>query len=316
MTVSVALLGFAAVVMLLAPRLLVRGQWVRAAPRWGIVAWQASVGAVLGSFVLLAVAAALPVDRVSFDVGHLLHACGAVLRDHYAVHKAAWVAAASVTAAVLALSFLAGAILVRAGRVARSRARQRSLIDLVAYDVDRCGAHVLAHDEPLAYCIPGRRGRIVLTTAAKSALGEAELAAVIAHERAHLRGRHDLVLFGADVARGAFPWLPFFRVAKEQTASLVEMLADDRAAKSTGRLPLASALLDLSAQGVPRGALGASGQLTVERVLRLVDELRQPSYVHRAVVLMLSAVLISAPWVIAVAPVWAAQAGRCSIPPL
>jgi len=314
MSVPLALLVFGVVVMAVAPRLLPRRSWVQAAPRWGILAWQACTGAVLGSFLLLALTAALPVDRISFDVEHLLHACAAVLRDRYEVHLAAWIALGSATLAALVAALLVVALLTRARRLALIRARQRNLVDLVARDLDAHGAHLLPHRVPLAYCIPGQRGRIVLTTAAASALAEPERAAVVAHERAHLRGRHHLVLLGADVARAAFPWLPYFDVAQRQTAGLVEMLADDCAARSSGALSVANALLGLGAHVTPPGGLGASGEPTVERVLRLVDGAARPSSLHRAGVLLQCTLLLGAPWAIALAPAWAAHAGRCPVP--
>ena len=50
------------------------------------------------------------------------------------------------------------------------------------------------YDEPTAHCLPEARQPIVLTSAAIEALDEAELAAVMAHERTHQRGRHHLLV--------------------------------------------------------------------------------------------------------------------------
>jgi hypothetical protein len=50
---------------------------------------------------------------------------------------------------------------------------------------------------PRRYCVPSLRHRVVLTTGAVAALEPRQLRAVIAHERAHLWGRHDLVIAGA-----------------------------------------------------------------------------------------------------------------------
>ena len=311
MTVPLALMVFAASIMLTGPWLLTRGGWTHTAPRSGILAWQSSVAAVLTAFVLLALTAVLPVERVSFDVAHLLHACAGVLQNRYALFQAGWVPAVSVTVAVLTAVLLLRALVVLGVGVFRGRARQRRLIDLLARERDGFGVHVLTHDVPLAYCIPGGRGRIVLTTAAKTQLDEQALAAVVAHEQAHLRGRHDLVLFGADVARTAFPWSRFFKVAHEQMSGLVEMLADDRAARQTGSLPLATALLDLGVGTAPSSTLAASSHLTTERVMRLVDGVPRRSLLQRAGVGLLSLTLVTSPWVIAIAPAWAARSGGC-----
>ena len=62
---------------------------------------------------------------------------------------------------------------------------------------------ILQHPTPTAYCIPGRQSRVVLSQGVLDALPEDQLEAVIAHEDAHLRGRHDLLLeFFSVVHRG------------------------------------------------------------------------------------------------------------------
>lgn len=87
-------------------------------------------------------------------------------------------------------------------------------------------AAVIDHAVPAAYCLPGRGRRIVLTSAALTALSDDELNAVLAHERAHLSGRHHLVVAFADGLSRAFPNVPLFRRAQEQVGRLVEMLAE------------------------------------------------------------------------------------------
>ncbi len=263
--------------------------------------------------ILLAVAVALPIDQVSFDLGHLLHACAAVLRSRYSLSAAPWSAVLAAAAAVAAV-LLGRALLLRSVALVQARRRQRALIDVLALELADDGMRVLDHDAALAYCIPGRGGRIVLTSAAVSTLAPDQLAAVIAHERAHLRGRHDVVLFASEVARAAFPWVRFFGVAKEQTAGLVEMLADDQAARQAGPLSLASALVGLGSSAAPGGSLAATGQMTTERVLRLVRDPYGAGAWRHAIVLIVSFALLGAPWVIAVAPAWAARGGLLPVP--
>ena len=88
----------------------------------------------------------------------------------------------------------------------------------------------MEHPAAVAYCLPGRVGTIVLTTAALAALDDAELAAVLAHERAHLRGRHHLVLAAASALAQTLPFLPGLCTAQTELARLLEMIADDKAA--------------------------------------------------------------------------------------
>lgn len=79
----------------------------------------------------------------------------------------------------------------------------------------------------------------MLTTGAIGALDESQLRAVLAHERAHLRGRHHLLVTLAGALSAAFPRVPAFRVAGEQVARLAELSADDAASASAHRLTVA-----------------------------------------------------------------------------
>jgi Zn-dependent protease with chaperone function len=313
-TVPLALVVLALLVATLAPRLLGRATWTRQSPRLGILAWQASVLSVLASGVLLAFTAVAPVDRISFDVGHILHACPEALQRRYQVLDRSWVHLASLLVAAATFLALARALLLQGLAVRRGRVRQRQLIDLLVRRRDSLrGAHILEHDIPLAYCVPGGGGHIVITTAAVAALDERQMTAVLAHEHAHLDGRHDVILFGADVAAAAFPWSRFFRRARRELSLLVEMLADDEASRRSDRTTLATALVDLGQSPPPQGAVAANGD-TVERVHRLIHTTAGTTAVRRAVVLALSMLLLASPWVITIAPAWAARSGLCPLP--
>ncbi|MGL5860333.1 MAG: M48 family metalloprotease, partial [Phycicoccus sp.] len=75
------------------------------------------------------------------------------------------------------------------------RARHRTIVDVVGrHDRDRDHVRVVSHPAPTAYCIPGWRSRVVLSQGVLDTLPDDELAAVLAHEDAHLRARHDLLL--------------------------------------------------------------------------------------------------------------------------
>lgn len=313
MSVPLALLAYAALVGTAGPAWLRRSRWVRGSPRLGILAWQACTGAVLGSLVLLALAAAVPVGRVSFDLGHLLHACSAVLRGRYGFTSTAWASVLAGAAAVAVSGLLARALVWHTVALLRERSRHRLMLDVLGRPDPDGGPRVVEHDVPLAYCVPGQGGRIVVTSAAVAVLDAEQLLAVVAHEQAHLRGRHDLVLFASEVAYAAVPWLPVFRSARQETAGLVEMLADDRAARQVGALPLAAALVGLGTRAAPRSALGATTQLAPERVLRLVRTPYSTSAWRRAGVPVMSAVILLAPWAIAVAPAWTARGGFCPV---
>jgi Zn-dependent protease with chaperone function len=116
-------------------------------------------------------------------------------------------------------------------RLRAERRRHRQLVDVLGTHHD-AQVRVLAHPMPTAYCLPGRTHRVVLTEGALLALPDEELMAVLAHERAHLRQRHDLVLEFFTVLHEAVPrWVRAHQALRE-VRLLVEVLAD-RSARCT-----------------------------------------------------------------------------------
>src|SRR5262249_2109148 len=89
-----------------------------------------------------------------------------------------------------------------------------------------------------------------------AALPPDELAAVLAHERAHAKGRHELVIQPFVAWQSALPFLAPAHRATAAVAELVEMLADDAAAEATSRLTVARALARVGA-GRPPGVPAA-----------------------------------------------------------
>jgi len=130
------------------------------------------------------------------------------------------------------------------------------------------GLRILDHPVAVAYCVPGvRHARVVVSRGLLTTLGPRELRAVLAHEDAHVIGRHDLVIQPFIAWQQTFP---FLRPAWEATAAvslLVEMLADDVAARRTSGKTLAKALAQLGVTRalVPAGTLGATGDLGTPR---------------------------------------------------
>ncbi|EUA35544.1 peptidase M48 family protein [Mycobacterium xenopi 3993] len=120
------------------------------------------------------------------------------------------------TLTVLVGARLAIAVLRVAIGTRRRRAHHRMLVDLLGvagHGVPaRVGARardlrILGVAQPLAYCLPGVRSRVVLSEGTLATLTDAEVAAILSHERAHLRARHDLVLEGFTAVHAAFPRL-------------------------------------------------------------------------------------------------------------
>ena len=133
-------------------------------------------------------------------------------------------------AAGLALLASLCSVLIAASLAAlQARRRQRVLLSLLAHgdpEVPAPGRRLTPPRRPIACpaALPDRPVRRPLEL-----LGRGELAAVLAHERAHLRERHDLVVLPFTALRRAFPRSATCVAAHSAVALLVEMLADDRA---------------------------------------------------------------------------------------
>ncbi|WP_460060645.1 M56 family metallopeptidase [Streptomyces sp. YKOK-I1] len=279
MSTAAVLIGYAAVVGAVAPSLLARAAWAHRAPALAVLAWQG----LMVTFVFTAMLAAyhlFVVDHHAHDglVG-LLSACGlafgAPLSGAAATPIQAWAVAAPAVIALLPL----GRLVACARKACRARRRHLDLLTLVGDPAPELGATVVDHETPAVYCLPGRRRRVVITTGALQALSEDQLRAVLEHERAHIEGRHHLLHLLADAFSLAFPGLPLARHAKEQTALLVEMIADDHALRSHPRDVLATAMCEVAAGRVPPVALGAGGAGTLIRLRRVLTPRPRP---HRA----------------------------------
>jgi hypothetical protein len=82
-----------------------------------------------------------------------------------------------------------------------------------------------------------------------------------------------MVLAAGRILRRAFPWVPAFRWGHDEVARLVELIADDAAARHCDRRDLATALVALAADSrpvVPATAFAASGSAVAVRVKRLL----------------------------------------------
>jgi Zn-dependent protease with chaperone function len=180
----------------------------------------------------------------------------------------------ALAAGLLLLLLLCWILVAAFAVVMRARRRQRMLLSLLAHgDPKVPGALVVDHPAAAAYCVPGLKSKIVISAGALNLLDQAELAAVLAHERAHLRERHDLVLLPFTALLLVFRWTGVAREANAAVGLLVEMLADDRALRHRPARELATALLRVGAAGgahAPAGALAAGGGQVAARVSRLL----------------------------------------------
>ncbi|TXK18972.1 M48 family metalloprotease [Homoserinibacter sp. GY 40078] len=101
-------------------------------------------------------------------------------------------------------------------------------------------------DRPFACAVPGRSRAIVVSAGLQRLLSPAQLGAVIEHERAHLVGRHALAVRLADLNAACLPGLRAPRELRRTTRLLLELIADDHAARRAGAAHLANALVRIA----------------------------------------------------------------------
>jgi Zn-dependent protease with chaperone function len=251
-------------------------QRLRGLERWPMLNawfWLASSVGALTAVALAGLLLLMPDDPLGPSVAELLRTCVMALRAALSSPQGG---RAETAAGLLLLAAVASGLVI-GGSVAGLRAwraagRHRELLALAGRPATSlAGVTVLEHGRPFAYCLPGRPGPVVLSSATLHRLEPGQLAAVLAHERAHQAGRHHWLVLLAQALRVGFPWLPAARLAGKAVARLVELVADDAAARAHGRRQVAAALAALGdAPVVPTVALGAAVISATERVSRLL----------------------------------------------
>ncbi|MGQ0842820.1 MAG: M56 family metallopeptidase [Sporichthyaceae bacterium] len=300
------LLGYAALLLYCAAPALERASWPARAPRLGIWAWLALTTSALAAAFVGGLSATLPTPRFSTDLGAVFHACLHEIRERYASPEDVAVGAAGAALAVVVAARLVVALCTEGRSATRERARHHEALKLAGRSD---GAVVVVPCSiPAAYSLSGPR-RVVVTAGAREVLDETELAAVVAHERAHLRHRHHrVVLVFACLGRG-FGRVGAFAAAERQVRLLVEYAADDAAARCVPRHAVASAIARVADGTVPASTLGAAGVDAVARAERMSRPAEPLCPSGR--VLATGAVLMT-PTVLLVAPTLASVAGYCA----
>jgi hypothetical protein len=166
------------------------------------------------------------------------------------------------------------------------------------------GAVVLEHPQPAAYCVAGRCPTVIVTTGAMAALNSGQLNAVLAHERAHLAGRHHALKAVARIGRQVLPFLPLLRAAEAQVARLAELHADDAAIRAAGARALATALVVLAtpAQATPTPALAAAATDVLQRIHRILRPAEPLGRLRRLQLRFTAAALVLVPVLVALTP--------------
>lgn len=260
MTVAITLLLGSAIVAVCAPGLLRRIAGRTVDPVVVIVAWVLAVAGVLSTAVAGIIVMTEPGQVAESPLAHLVRRpWWSAVRDapaFGAYHAAGWAAAAVLVAAGLRLAWVA----VRATHRRRRRVQvQLDVLRMVGTSVpcpDGGPATLwLLSDQPVAFSLGGRPGTVVLTDGLRRHLPATGVDAVLAHERAHLRGRHHLLVACADVLAAAFPFVRLFRAAPAALREQVELAADTEAVRACGPDALRCALMGVTGAGTPEDAL-------------------------------------------------------------
>jgi Zn-dependent protease with chaperone function len=307
------LLAAVAVGSVRSARAMLRASWPRRSPAAAILLWQALglAGGLAAVGALLAIGVSGPGNHVGVIAGLAVLAGRVESGQLIAPHQSPVLTALRLTflmAGFALLAVLYSVLVVAFADAIGARRRQRELLALLAHgDPKVPGALVIDYPAAAAYCLPGIRSQIVVSVGTLDLLAPAELTAVLAHERAHLRARHDLVLIPFTSLRRALPRSAGIAEAHRTVALLVEMMADDRALRVRGLLPkeLATALVRFGtagADGAPAGALAvAEGELTA-RVLRLLTPPPPLSRAAQAAVVLTAALVVATPLLLLITP--------------
>jgi beta-lactamase regulating signal transducer with metallopeptidase domain len=274
-SVAACLLLFSFGVLAVGPPVLRRLTQTGDAPRLGVAAWMTAIASVLVSWAAATTFTLADVVHHWNHPGSVLAHCLATLRGLAAGNAG--------TALQLGMLILVGlgaeAVTISAARLMRMLMRMRnqthghaSAVRLVGRRQAGLDAVVIDAPEAAAYCIAGRPHAVVITSAALATLTKPQLEAILAHERAHLDGRHPEIVAVARSLAKTFPRLRLMTEGAHHISRLLEMCADDAAAREHGRQPILDGILALTgATPVPSGALGAAGVAVLARAQRLAD---------------------------------------------
>ena len=225
----------------------------------------------------LAILAFTVVGQIPFVAAQGPWSVGALRADDPVSRQLAVVCAGvtlCVVVSVMVASWRRGCVLVGAWRECR---RLPAAGDLAVVD----------DPMPSAYALPGVPGRIVVSSGMLRLLDARERAALLAHERSHLRNRHHLFLLVLHLATAVNPLL---RPVAGAGTFAVERWADEDAGSVVADRSLVARAVARSALamgGARPGMLAASGGPVPRRVQALLS----PPVPHRSMVVATLAVL-------------------------
>ncbi|GAA4362956.1 M56 family metallopeptidase [Nocardioides caricicola] len=307
MIAAAALLMYAIVASTWGATMLSSWSWPVRSPAWGIWAWQALATSAAAALVLAGVVVTLPETPLGGLVASVLRSCSDALAQHYATPGGMPVA--------ILVGLASAAVVARFGLLVGREARhsaglrrtQRDTLALVGTDRPE-GFTLVDHATPLVYCLPGRAGKVVVTSAACDLLTERQLDLVLAHERRHLLAHHHAALTLSGALSRTFGGFGVFGIAHQQISALAEMQADDAVRPAPDRIDLARALLSLVPTGLVSGS--PSGR-AAERVRRLTERADRPRRPVGLIASTAGLAVLAAPLALALVPAVEAAARDC-----
>ncbi|AWZ22989.1 MULTISPECIES: M56 family metallopeptidase [Rhodococcus] len=269
MTLALVLLLGAALISMAAPRMLGPLAATAVPPGILLAGWLGSLAGALFFGVSAVVTLAWPDHAPAEAAVEAVVQCLSVV--FHAVQP--WIIETLAVIGALALLAMTVRAVILGRRYAREQVRlldyHRDVVSIVARSRED-DVMWLAHPMPMAYSVAGRPGFVVATDGLSQCLSGSEREAVLAHERAHLRGSHHLIVTACDILAAVLPAVPLFAAAPSAVKTLVELTADQHAARATSTATVCSALTVVSASALPQpaGALGLSNETSL-RLLKL-----------------------------------------------
>jgi Zn-dependent protease with chaperone function len=262
-------------------RSLSRATWTQHSPRAALWLWHATACGVLGAIAWAMIL--LAHDAAEHAFAELLGADKALLHAAYAVPREIpwyW----NLTLVVLLTGLVK--IVVAGLRGLLEMRRTTSFHQLATTHSRKVPAPDGSHEVvgvvdtamSAVYCLGSRRTgspQIQVTTGALELLDEQELQAAVAHERGHLKNHHHMVVLLVESLATSVAWTGLLRSYPAAVRQLVELEADDHAARRCGRVTVARALLAMgSSPSLDPGAPTAqswTGWDPARRIRRLID---------------------------------------------
>lgn len=301
MTTGLWLLLYGAALAWLSPSLLRRLTTSGISPQMGVAAWLTAI-----VMTIIAWVSAVALVGVSAIEGLEGTSAATLCLELFGLseHGGLLGLGGSIALAIagIAVSFIFFAKISRSFRLLRSRSLEHAnAVLLVGRRTSHPGVVVVDAQRSAVYCVSGHPPAIVLTSAAWSSLTSPELAAVLAHEQAHIAGRHHQVMMMLRAIAATLPRVPLMRQSAHAVAKLLEMCADDAAARRHGVDPLLGGLLAMAAPHhsiptIPAEGLAAASTAVAARAMRLAQPARGRAKWSQRLMLALSmAMMLSMP---------------------